>query len=220
MLLIYHSFMVIAYHLIWTAYGSWLPNDPRGSTSKRTCHSAIAALGQLHYGRRALQPAGWEIHNFYKKAPSVLKHALLTISPDEFEIIAANFAQTVEIRKYTCYACAIMPDHVHMLIRKHRDTAEQMIAHLQDNSRDALRCHGSKPPGHPVWGGPGWNVFQDNPDDIRRTIPYIEKNPSKMKMPPQHWPFVQPYNGWPLHKGHNPNSPYAKRQRGEPFKTN
>ena len=25
--------LVIAYHLIWTAYGWWLPNDPRGSGS-------------------------------------------------------------------------------------------------------------------------------------------------------------------------------------------
>ena len=25
--------MVLAYHLIFTAYGFWLPNDPRGSWS-------------------------------------------------------------------------------------------------------------------------------------------------------------------------------------------
>jgi len=210
--------MVIAYHLIWTAYGTWLPNDQRGSSSKRICRSEIASLGQLHYGRRTLQPAGWEIRDFYKKAPSVLKHALLTFSPDHRRIIGASFAESVETRKYTCYACAIMPDHVHMLIRKHRDTAERMIANLQQDSRDALRSSGARPPDHPVWGGPGWNVFQDNPDAIGRTIPYIESNPDKMGMPKQHRPFVRPYDGWPLHKGHNPNSPYAKRQHGEPFK--
>ena len=33
--LVYHRSMVIGYHLIWTAYGWWLPNDPRGSTSHR-----------------------------------------------------------------------------------------------------------------------------------------------------------------------------------------
>ena len=26
--------VVIAYHLIWTAYGTWLPNDLRGSGSR------------------------------------------------------------------------------------------------------------------------------------------------------------------------------------------
>ena len=26
--------IVIAHHLIWTVYGTWLPNDPRGSGSR------------------------------------------------------------------------------------------------------------------------------------------------------------------------------------------
>ena len=26
--------MVVGYHLLWTVYGWWLPNDPRGSMSK------------------------------------------------------------------------------------------------------------------------------------------------------------------------------------------
>ena len=71
--------MVIAYHLIWTAYGWWLPNDPRGSTSNRIRQNIITTLGELHHGRRSVQPAGWEIREFYNNAPSVLKHALLTI---------------------------------------------------------------------------------------------------------------------------------------------
>ena len=215
---VYPRSMVIAHHLIWTAYGWWLPNDPRGSTSHCIRQDIIASLGEIHHGRRPVQPAGWEIRAFYNKAPSVLKHALLTISPDEREIIAASFAETIASRKYTCYSCAIMGDHVHMLIRKHRDPAELMIANLQTSSRDALRRHGSRPSDHPVWGGPGWKVFQDHPDDIRRTIPYIEDNPVKMQMPRQQWAFIKDYDGWPLHEGHPPNSPYAKRQRGEPFK--
>lgn len=49
--------VVIAYHLIWTAYGWWLPNDPRGSTSRRIAADPIAQLGQLHFGRKKVQPA-------------------------------------------------------------------------------------------------------------------------------------------------------------------
>ena len=40
--------LVIAYHLIWTAYGWWLPNDPRGSGSKTIDSDIIAELGELH----------------------------------------------------------------------------------------------------------------------------------------------------------------------------
>ncbi len=28
---------------------------------------------------------------------------------------------------------------------------------------------------HLIWGGPGWKVFLDSPDDIRRTIPYVQR---------------------------------------------
>ena len=48
--------MVIAYHLIWTAYGWWLPNDPRGSMSELIASDIIAELGELHYGRKRVQP--------------------------------------------------------------------------------------------------------------------------------------------------------------------
>jgi hypothetical protein len=99
------------------------------------------------------------------------------------------------------------------LIRKHKHRAEEMIAHFQDASRLRLRTTGLRAEDHPVWGGPGWKVFLDHPDAIRRTIHYIQQNPVKWKLPRQSWPFVSAYDGWPLHPGHSPNSPYAKRLR-------
>jgi len=41
--------IVIAYHLIWIAYGRWLPKDPRGSTSRSIASDIITALGELHF---------------------------------------------------------------------------------------------------------------------------------------------------------------------------
>lgn len=93
-----------------------------------------------------------------------------------------------------------MPDHVHVLIRKHRDSAETMIANLQRQSHLAAREARIRDLEHPVWGGPGWKVFLDSPDDIRRTIGYIKKNPIKIGLPEQRWDFVEQYDGWPFHK--------------------
>jgi REP element-mobilizing transposase RayT len=107
-----------------------------------------------------------------------------------------------------------MPDHIHILIRKHKHLGEEMIAHLQRGSHLALRERGIRSIDHPVWGGPGWKVFLDSPDDIRRTIKYIEDNPIKARLPGQAWSFVRSYDGWPLHPGHSVNSPYARRLRG------
>ncbi len=106
-----------------------------------------------------------------------------------------------------------MPDNVHILIRKHKKQAEEMIEDFQTASRLRLRNAGVRSIDHPVWGGPGWKVFLDHPDEIRITIRYIEQNPVKWRLPQQHWEFVKTYDGWPLHPGHSPNSPYARRMR-------
>ena len=205
--------MVIAYHLIWTAYGYWLPNDPRGSMSKTIACDVIAELGSLHYGRKKVQPSARAVGEFRDRAKDALKYSLLDFAPSDFLTIAEGLVQCIREQRYTCYACAIMPDHVHLLIRKHKHQAEDMLDNLQEFSRLRLRTVGLRTFDHPVWGGPGWKVFLDTPADVRRTICYIEENPVKWRLPRQEWPFVMEYDGWPLHPGHSPNSPYAQRLR-------
>src|SRR4051812_29208576 len=176
-------------------------------------NDVIGELGKLHYGRKKLQPASRDIRGFYTTAKTKLQHPLLTFGTPEIQCIGAAFARVIKEFCYTCYACVIMPDHIHILIRKHRDAAEMMIANLQRESHLLLRERGLRDMDHPVWGGPGWKVFLDHPDEIRRTIPYIEDNTKPWHLPKQTWPFVTEYDGWPLHPGHNPNSSYARRQR-------
>jgi REP element-mobilizing transposase RayT len=195
---------------MWTAYGYWLPNDPRGSTSKRIACDVIAELGELHFGRKKVQPASREIRKFYEKAEDVLKFPLRELSKLDMVHCVSAIGKVVVENKYTCYACAVMPDHVHILIRKHKHQAEEMIENLKRAARLALSESWGIPE-HPVWGTGGWKVFLDEPDDIWRTIRYVENNPVKMRSPMQRWDFVKPYDNWPLHKGYNPNSPYAKR---------
>jgi REP element-mobilizing transposase RayT len=203
--------LVIAHHLIWTAYGQWLPNDPRGSGSDQITSHLIAQLGELHQGRKHIQPCGQVIRDFYDQAQSLLKHSVHRFSLAQIQCIADAFNQVIMDRKYTCYACAIMPDHVHVILRKHRDDAETMMEHLKQHSADALRQSEALPRNHPVWsGGNGWKVFLYHPDDVERTIRYMNKNPCQSRIPDQSWEFVKPYDRWPLHAGHSANSPYVK----------
>lgn len=189
--------IIIAHHLVWTAYGWWLPNDPRGSLSDRIASEAISRLGELHYGRKRVQPPGHVIREFYARAAKVLDFPLLSMGDAEVRVIGEAFVRCMKGNRYTCYACAIMPDHVHVLIRRHRDDAATMIRNLQTGSRLALQQCGLRA-GHPVWGGPGWKVFLHTPQDIRTRIQYIEDNPPEMGLLPQKWGFVNGYDGWPL----------------------
>jgi REP element-mobilizing transposase RayT len=132
---------------------------------------------------------------------------LLKFSPTEFAVVAEGLREGIAERKYTCYAAAVMPEHVHLLIRKHRDKAEEMIAHLQRISRLHIMRARLRDTTHPVWTTGGHRGFIDNPERLRATIQYIERNPIKESLPAQHWPFVVEYDGWALHPGHDPDSP-------------
>ena len=205
--------IVIAHHLIFTAYGWWLPNDPRGSNSKTIRNDVIADLGEIHFGRKRVQPASGVIGEFYCEADKRLRHELLIFSERDVAAIATAFEEVTKEQRYTCWACAIMPDHVHVLIRKHKHLAEEMIARFQNLSRLRLRADGLRAIDHPVWGGPGWKVFLDHPDEVRRIVGYIEDNPVKIGRLKQEWGFVKSYDGWPLHAGHSTRSPYVKGLR-------
>jgi hypothetical protein len=85
--------MVIAHHLIWTAYGYRLPNDPRGSILKTSASDVIAELGMLHYGRKKVQPSAREIQEFHNQSRAALKHLLLDFRASDFPQIAEALAE-------------------------------------------------------------------------------------------------------------------------------
>ncbi|MBN8623927.1 MAG: transposase [Planctomycetes bacterium] len=188
--------MIVAHHLIWTIYGYWLPNDPRGSMSKSIRNPKIAALGEIHYGRKRIQPAGKDIGAFRNLAAGQLQHELRMLCVEEIAVVAKSFHATITEASYTCYACAIMPDHVHLVIRRHRDNGDRMIERFQETSADALRSAGLFSANHPIWGGKGWVVYLETAEDIRRCIKYVEDNPIKARRPAQSWEFVKAYDGW------------------------
>jgi REP element-mobilizing transposase RayT len=195
--------MVAGYHLIWTVYGYWLPNDPRGSTSTEVRVEPIETLGEIHHGRKAVQPSSKEIRAFYQKAHDVLKHPVLTFDEDEIVLLGKAFGETITENDYTCYACAVMPDHVHLLIRRHRDKAEAMIALFQEKGRAALIAAEKRSPVQPIWtDGPGWKTFVNSRRQFEAEIVYIRQNPVKIGRAVQMWDFVKEYDGWmPGYKG-------------------
>jgi REP element-mobilizing transposase RayT len=145
------NLMVVGHHLIWTAYGWWLPNDPRGSSSHEVRVAPMAELGDLHHGRKTVQPRSAEIRQFYDQARDILKHELLALSADDICVVGRCLGQVIQRSGYTCYACAVMPDHVHLLIRRHRDKAEMMVEVFQKASRLGMIESGRRAPTHPVW---------------------------------------------------------------------
>jgi hypothetical protein len=84
---------IIAYHLCWTAYGTWLPNDPHGSGSHTVASATLQGLGELHYGRRRVQPRRDVLRSFYAAANDRLKFEVIRFVPRQIEVVATGFAR-------------------------------------------------------------------------------------------------------------------------------
>jgi hypothetical protein len=203
--------MVIGYHLIWTAYGTWLPNDLRGSGSQVVVSRKLATLGAGHYGRKSMQPRRGEVREFYARAEPLLVHPMIRFDEEQRLAIGAALGDVMVRTPYTCWACAVMADHVHVVLRKHRHRAEEMIERLQEATRDGLNRQALVSSGHPVWTVGGWKVFLDSPAAVRLRVAYVERNPDNERLGWQAWPFVVAYEGW---GGAKPQASGDVRRRG------
>jgi REP element-mobilizing transposase RayT len=144
------------------------------------------------------------VREFYQQATSRSLYPVIRFDDLQIQEIGRAFAAVVQEHRYTCYACAIMPDHVHLVIRKHRHVGEQMIEHFQRTSRIADCFVGNFPSAHPIWTKGGWDRFLDSAMAVRSRIRYVEGNPEKEGLPRQLWPFVVAYDGWPFHRKRPP----------------
>lgn len=198
--------MIIAHHIILTGYGHWLPNDPRGSLSREFRSPGLEALGAIHFGRRSSQPSGEQIRSFYEAAAGRLKYPVVWFDGAKRQAIAEAFGRIVWTEKLTCYACAVMRNHAHLLIRRHRLRAQEMIGILKDGSREALVEKGLVPPSHPVWSEDPYVAYKDTTRAVRAAICYVNANFRKHRIPAQSWAFVVPYDDWPFHRRRKPTS--------------
>ncbi len=191
---------VLAHHLVFTGYGHWFPNDPRGSGSESIRQDKLESLGQIHPGRKPVQPRREALRSFFAIAESLLEHPVLWFEGKQRALIGDTFARVIQTRGYTAWACAILPDHAHLCIRIHRDDYHTMWDAFSESARDALRAARPDWGSHPIWAARPNSKYCLSTQQIRAVIDYIRGNPAKHTLPNQSWEFVKEYNGWPLHK--------------------
>lgn len=180
-----------------SGYGFWLPNDPRGSGSEIVRKPTLAKLGEIHFGRTAVQPGRKELRAFHSAASDSLDYPPLWLNSAKRQAIASVFAEVFADRRYTVLACAILSNHAHLFVRRHRDDAKVMWCLLAVASRIRLRHFADIHDDHPVWADRPYKVNLNSIDRVLSCVRYINAIPARERLEPQTWPFVLPYDGWP-----------------------
>ena len=209
---------VIAVHLVLTLYGHWAVNDPRGSGSSDFFDPKFEPLGPIHFGRKPKheQPTRRELKDFHEKHEGLLNFPVFWIDEAKRRAIAEAIREVIRSQGYTCYACAVCGNHIHLIIRTHRHDAPTMWDHFAEGIRRRLRLRFPAEIGadHPVISARPYKVFLYDPDEVWDRIEYVEQNPLKENLPPQRRDFVTPYDNFPFHKRAD-----AKAQAGgEPWR--
>ena len=138
--------MVLGYHLIITAYGFWLPNDPRGSWS-----DFVGSWELLRFGpatktnsRRsvAARPHDAQLRRAAKQA---LKYPDVHFTDAQVRTVGRGFADWVRHNGVTIWACSILPEHAHLVVGRHHYKVEQVANLLKGGSTRALLADGLHP---------------------------------------------------------------------------
>jgi REP element-mobilizing transposase RayT len=193
---------IIGHHLIWTLYGHWLANDLRGSGSSELRNEKFSGLGPIHFGRRPeeLQPSREELREFYKAANPLLAFPKFWLDATKRQVFGEAMGEVIKAQGYTVWACAVLSNHAHLVVRRHRDDALKMWHTFADTVRLRLREFPDFDNRHPILSDRPYKVFLRNPHEIRTRVTYVERNPEKEGLPPHRYAFVVPYNDWPFHK--------------------
>jgi hypothetical protein len=197
--------MVIAYHVIFGAYGFWLPNDPRGSWSTEVRARHLQPFGGATTVDARQSLAGRQHDRALRlEAKRHLQYPPVQFNQSQISAIGDAIGRGVADLTLEVYACSIVPDHVHFVMGRYRSAAEYVAGFLKraatrgllDAAIHPLQEHRQANGRIPSpWVVGGWFVYLNSPSDVYGRIRYVEGNPTKAGLPPQQWPFVSPYRG-------------------------
>ena len=188
--------MILGFHVIISAYGFWLPNDPRGSWS-----DFVGAWELFRYGGPATKVTTTRSvarvpHDRTKRLAMKqhLNYPPAIFTGEQAQVIAEGFKTAAHEGDYAIHACAILPDHCHLVVGRHVRKIGAIGGHLKSAATRALRERGlwDLEPEHSPWCHRNWNVFIDEPRWLRAAIKYVEDNPRKEGKRRQYWSLVTP----------------------------
>mgnify|MGYP006272547807 CR=1 FL=1 len=195
--------MIRGFHFIFSAYGFWLPNDPRGSWSNTVRRYELLAFGPATKTDTRRSVAG-AAHDAEQRlaAKRVLRRTPVRFTGRQAREVARGFETACGDAGYGCHALAVLPDHAHVVISRHHKPTNRIAAHLKAKATAALSMAGLHPfadgdrsarPPSP-WARGFWCVYLNSDRHVQQAIRYVESNPVKAGLPRQRWRFVVPWN--------------------------
>ncbi len=162
--------MIHGFHFIISAYGFWLPNDPRGSWSETVRQFDLRQFGpatKVSINRNvAGRPHDYQLRQAAKRA---LRYPPVIFTGEQAVVIAKGFAKAMSEHFYVVHALAIMPDHVHLAMAYHSRDVEDISKHMKARATLFMAKAGL----HPLQKFVGTNGRDSSPWGRKCWCPFI-----------------------------------------------
>lgn len=193
-------------HLCWGTYGFWLPNDPRGSGSREVWADHLKPFGEATRVADRTRSRARREHDRTQRlaAKRSLMRPAVRFDGRQARCVALAFGELLTEMAIPVWACAVLPDHVHLVVGPSGIHGDVLSQRLKGRATNALVEAGL----HPFldemddcgrvpkcWQELQWSVFKYDPPSVRQAIRYVEDNPLKEGKKRQTWRFVIPYTG-------------------------
>lgn len=135
-------------------------------------------LGRIKYGRQNPVPPKGQLMKFWTAATPNLSRPTFFIDDKSRPIIAAGFSKVVQRLGIKIGACAIMNDHVHLLILRSRYRVEYIVNQLKGAATKSLKLKRTP------WTRGCWKVFINDTESLQAAADYIQANPTSAGLAP------------------------------------
>jgi REP element-mobilizing transposase RayT len=137
-----------------------------------------------------------------RQAKLALTRPEVVFSDKQVGSTATGFATQIEKSGYRVFACAILAQHIHFVVARHKYSIEQVVRLLKqaatlqllnDNLHPFATQRNSRGTLPSVWEQDFWKVFLCTYDDVLGAIAYVDDNPEKDGKRRQAWTFVRKF---------------------------
>jgi REP element-mobilizing transposase RayT len=139
-----------------------------------------------------------------RRIKAALKYPAVELTGLQARAVGRGIAAMCPKVGLVIHACAIMPDHVHIVAARHELNGDELMACLKRAGTRGMNEEGL----HPLrefgrangrlpnpWAERGWKLMLFTEEQLLAAIRYVEENPVRAGLKRQRWGFVVPYLG-------------------------
>ena len=181
-------------------YGSWYPNDPRGSKSKFVgSRQLYLAGGPVTNDDRSQKGLTRDEFKQLRKLTLALKRQRVVLDELQISQVCAAIDQFVSDERRVVWSVAVLPTHIHIAFGRGRTSSEDFILRLKQSIQDCLNNVGLLPVGcdedHGMWAVGQWIDYLDSEMEIDNAIHYTQANVHESGLAPQDLKCIVPFAG-------------------------